>query len=631
MLLTAAVAWLCFDRFGQPDAEGWTHGELTGALRWGALAIVGGALAVPRLTERWRSWLCLAAVALACFTMLAHLLRSTLFSLGGDSQDSGFIIQQLVVARHFGWPVDGTYRGLSAFYPPLYTQLLGKTAAMLDLPAASTWKLGGLVATLIVPALAFFGWARIVGTRAALAVVMLTAFSAPVMHMHKTHEWITLQLFLPWWLACVFGLTRRARGLSARRLAGCALAGGALFATFYYEFFIGGVALLLHWASGMLRGRRPHLRGALVLAGAALVASPYWGPLLIDLVTIDNTPLQQRWFRPSMNDFPLRTGWGWRAMVSWGGVAALLPWGWIGQRFSRIGWLIAREGEQHACVALSALRSFFVAGLLWHVLGRIAAGFDAPILHVKAVPLLYATLFSAFGIGAVVLARRLPSQGLTRVAIAVVVLGAAHQDVRAYGRLGRSKWTRKALEKEGSNPERRALRKTRDVDGLMGKTVLTSEEREEQYLPGFQFLGLSAHYAHPASRFEERYAFVRGLVKLDDARGFCVLLRHNRFDPVDYVWWPPGHRKFVYLDDFPNGVRTGHLTWASDAREGDCLERVGQRGWTRRMLHVRDPGLGAVRDMSPAARELALRYGDSALRAAVRRADPGQNASRGAK
>lgn len=608
LALSGTLAWLLFGAIGQPEAPGWPWGEPVSWFRGAAVLVAVAAMMAPRFPEALRGWLGLGAVSLACMAVAAHLLRTTAFSLGGDSQDSGFIIEQLIAAKYYGWPVDGTYQGLSAFYPPLYTQLLGKLAAAFDFQAAAMWKIFGLAMTILAPAAAYALWTRLTTHATALLIVVGFAFSAPVLHLHKTHEWASLLVFMPWWLGDVMGLARHDGRMSAPGLSAAALVGALIFTTFYYWFFVGAVALLL---AAVLRrracgpGPMLDLPGLAVLAGSALLAAPYWLPLLTDMLTIDNRPMQQRWFSTSMNALPLRLHWDLSGVVELLGMLFLLLVPWPAKK-ERIRAL------------LGGLRVVFVAYLLWYVLGRIAVELDAPILHAKARPMMLYVLYAACAVGAVELATATASSAVARGAIAVALALVAAQNVDAYAGLQGTAWLDKALAKGRDEPERSVLSKTKALNGLRGKTVLTFKRRHIQYMPAFQFLGVSAHYAHPAARFDGRYGLLKGLVLLEDSSAVCLLLRHNAFVPVDYVWWPEKATKVVFLDDFPNGIRNGHLKWKGAGRHGECLAPAGKGGWMKQMLRVQDPGLARAGELGPAARALARRYGDGALRAAIR-------------
>lgn len=86
---------------------------------------------------------------------------------------------------------------------------------------------------------------------------------------------------------------------------------GLIFLTFYYPFFIGallltGRTLRLPFTNTQKLKQLVELRhAAAVCVASAIVAAPYWGPLLLDLITIGTDPMQNRWFTPSMAKIPL--------------------------------------------------------------------------------------------------------------------------------------------------------------------------------------------------------------------------------------------------------------------------------------------------------------------------------------
>jgi hypothetical protein len=231
---------------------------------------------------------------------------------------------------------------------------------------------------------------------------------------------------------------------------------------------------------------------------------------------------------------------------------------------------------------------------------------------VKAVPLLHHTLEAAMVIG-VLTVIGLRSQRWQGPAAAVIVLLALSNHLRSYAAIKDTRGYAKAKSHLKHASERSFRAQTGSLE-LRGKTVLAADVRPLKYGAAFSFLGLGAHYAHPAAQFAQRYAFLRSLVTLDESHDVCVLLRHNRFGPVDYLWWQDGKPLVVYLDNFPRGVRSGHFAWPGAGKHGPCLPTLASRGAMKQWQRVLDPGPAAAAQLSAAAHELAIRYGDGWLR-----------------
>lgn len=617
MVVISALGYIAFRSAGQPGTALGSTEAFTRVVRLTAVVIAGGAVLLPRRVAWLREWLGLAAACSAIAALISYVFRDTFFSLGGDSQDAGFIIQQLTAAKYYGFPVDGTYAGLSAFYPPLYTQVLGKVAAAFDMEAAATWKLGALAMTCVAPVIAFTMWVPLVGRRSAALVVVFYLLANPVQHLHKTHEWLSLFIFVPWWLRYVALDGGSAAGPKRDVLVG-GLWGAAIFCTFYYWFFVAGVALLLTAGWRMSRGRPALGRApALTLLLSAALASPYWLPLLADMIGIDNQPLQQRWYRAYMNRFPVTLSRHWRNLVLLGGALALLLGSWASYRQTHVRPKTGQPAVDAGPAVFAALGALTVGYVAWYLLGRWAVEVEHPILHVKAVPMVRYLLQAGFLLGIATLAGRAgPRVG--RVFAAAAIAGTLAVQVPVYANVGKHKLFEKAKQKGLRKYAERLSKKTRVLGDLRGVTVLAADARQLQYSPAFQFLGLSAHYAHPSARFESRHAFLSELVKLDDSTGVCLLMRHNRFAAIDLMWWPVGATKSVYLDNFPHGVRTGHIRWSGAGRDGACLQRVRTRATLGDFYRVKDPGLDSATGLGPSARRLAQRYGSARLRALTR-------------
>ncbi len=237
-----------------------------GGLLLAALAGLCALAAVQRLRPYTQVAAGVAAGLFAAWIafMLRAALHGTPFSFAGLLGDQG---RMSAMATRYSTSLastDGIVSGVPSEYPPLFPWLVGRTAALVDVPA---WRLVGPAQILTVSAavlIAFLLWRRMVAAPVALvlAAVSLLAFGDP----RKAHEVIVLMAFLPWVPATFGGPPRgRLHWLPAGLI-------GGLMAASYLGFFIWSALGLLVLAAVTMRTVADRRRYLTHLALATLVA-----------------------------------------------------------------------------------------------------------------------------------------------------------------------------------------------------------------------------------------------------------------------------------------------------------------------------------------------------------------------
>ncbi|MCB0188787.1 MAG: arabinofuranosyltransferase, partial [Caldilineaceae bacterium] len=159
---------------------------------------------------RWRETMKFAAaigvVGLFLSFIVMASLRNTPFNLEALSGDQGFYSAYVTKFAHYRSYVDVVYADLPAFYPPLFYYLLGRIAAFLAIEPFQMLKLSVLATTLALPFVLTLVWRRLV----TLPLATVAAFTLLVeQQWYKPAEWITMTIFLPWWLYWVENVTQQ--------------------------------------------------------------------------------------------------------------------------------------------------------------------------------------------------------------------------------------------------------------------------------------------------------------------------------------------------------------------------------------------------------------------------------------
>jgi hypothetical protein len=350
--------------------------------------------------------------------------------------------------------------------------------------------------------------------------------------------------------------------------------GAAIATTYYYPLFLGAVALILLLALRRV-ARRHRLalppvfvrRTWIVLGGTALLSAVFWLPLLASVLTTSGAQAyQNRYLDPSTIDIPL-------PFLTFDLAGVVMLFG--------LGYLVLTVRRSPGSLGLLAI---LAGAYLWFFLGYVGILIGIPLLTVKTNPVIDVTLLAAAGAGAVVAARavwehpavrrRFGRAGLAAGALAVGVVVAVGFGQSAITAIPYVKEQRAARPPSALLAQfTRATRNT-STDSV----VLTDLEQLPELLPLYVFNVWNAHYANPASQFNDRTSFLRHLSDEQDPRLFAAALAANRFDHVDSLAFrPPNNGEFSYtfLDDaFPRGVAQRTFTF----QEGQLSTR-----WFRRV------------------------------------------------
>jgi galactan 5-O-arabinofuranosyltransferase len=546
------------------------------------------------LPERWQFSLSVAAISIFLTVVAALALKATPFTVGAVGGDQRFYAAYVAKYAHFPTYVDGLYRDLPSFYPPLFFYLLGRLAAWLGVEPVYTMKWGLLVTVFLLPFALTALWRRLVDVRLAVAgALALLVYQ----QWYKPAEWLTMTLFVPWWLIWVERAVRQ-------RHWGWILVGGVigalLFQTYYYWFLIGGISLGLGLVARLTRlveedvvayGRN----AAVVLGCTALFSSPYWAPYLYSMMQTGGWEvLQTRWLSAGKIALPLPfTDDSLEGAVL---AAGLLYLG-----------VTARENA-----VSRGLLSLVIALYVWTGLGYVGMLTDHPLLTFRAFPLIDYLLGVAAFLGLLRLwreagARRfwpqgvqwLPRLGATAAVILLLFYGAELlSDLQVNDDF--------TVARAATMPsDRLAALDTLTQGHYQDRVALLGLDHSEllAYRPLFTFLPWSAHYSHPAGHFQARAAFLEKLATIQHPPLFAAALMNNRYDPIDYLLLTPDGRtwRMRYLDDnFPDRTIERRLSFAEQNLTAPYFEARREGSETLiAPVAAQNPGPALAADTAP--------------------------------
>jgi hypothetical protein len=560
----------------------WAVGSVDGAVtRFGGLAryelrtfelllVLVVAVAVVRVVRRrarWDAEVVVAAVASLSAATVTSALRGTPYGLGGlwDS-DQAFRMQSATRFADSWHSADFFYKGLHAYYAPLFPWLEGRAAVLFDVPAWHMIKIAEIVGAFVAPLLAYALWKRIVPDR--LAAFMAVATLTTGIVVYEPYALVVLVSVVPWWLHAMHGVRRPdVRPLHPVVLG---LIGALLFSTYYYYLFVCVIVAAIYIAVERRYGqlswaqvRRALLVFAVTVAGSA----PFWSLLVRDIVTAaEYRPLNNRYFLAGFADLALPM-----FEASALGVVCLL-----GLVF--LVWTAREELSRSLLVFLAAV-------YVWHAAGYVMIMFGVPLMSFKMRELVPLILICA----AVLAVHRLAAQArqrfdearvrrLTVVLVAGLCLLAAdryvggilddeltplaHNTVLPDGTMPRHATGTPDADRQ--LPPAEDLRRAIDAryHGPGHPVVLSDRQDLYAFYPYYGFVEYQFAYSHPTAQFRDRIAVLQWLQSVPWPDQFANAMVSNPYDRIDVVVLQrtDGCLRFRYQDEnYPDGVKSREL------------------------------------------------------------------------
>lgn len=539
--------------------------------------------------------------------VLVYLFRDTEFALNAVHEDAGFSTAIATKYTEYWRSVDFTYRTLPAFYPSLYQFILGKLSALLDVPTYRMMKYGMCASAFLMPLLSYALWKTVVGRHLAAFVTYIVLcgeiardshpgeWPGAVFLAYKPYEYMALAMFVPWWLRYVEGisLSARERARTPGFFVFGAVVGASIFLTYYYWFFVGLLYLVVRlvadvrWPDSRERLCAEFEGRAAPLALTALVAAPFWVPLVVSRVVSGGEPLSNRWFEPGMLQLPRIISPDLIGLVQLLGVVCAVAF-------------FRRNPVARVIVLM------LVSVPLWHLAGHVGMLIDAPLLHAKMnhIVLHLTAGGSALGLwlaGDVGEPWQRRASMLCSIVICLVFVTYGQEFIRIKD---------SALFERANVARAPALfrdhEKTRPFHGTV---FLTNVYDFNRYVPVFYFINENAHYAHPASHFRERIKFLSLISRSTNPTFIAWMLAYNEFDRVAFTWLQGGSL-VVFDDNFPH--RETHQR--VDIGFPPALFDTG--------YFTREPVAADLYRLEPPARQAYVGFSDRELLAAQHYAEP---------
>jgi hypothetical protein len=425
--------------------------------------------------------------------------------LGGFGGDNSFSMVMVANFMHSNSSSDVTYRGLSSFYPFYFYYGVAKMANLFDLTLYKALKYGVFITIYFMPIATYYLWKNIYSPQKSFMMVLSTLFILSIsIFFRKTYELISLVLIVPWWIY-YFNISR----LPKEAVVG-GLIGGLLFGTFYYWFF--PLVLASIWIIiGGFREFVEHIRYyGLFLLSFLLSSSFYLFPYINDLLIYGSEPFQNRYFTAQLLHIPLESITSLRDFLLFCGFAYLI---------------LFRKGLVERYILIILISSY-----IWILLGHIGIIMDTPLLVNKLNIFIYLLLSFGFGLLLYEGGRYVDRGSLIVVALILMTTALFTQISDLYS--SKELKSAKEFKLDSRWSDQKSISLLKDSNILADRSRMFSSSTHNIHF----FTTWSSCYTHPASRLSQRIIFLHLLSQSSNPNFISWILRHNRFDPIEFVW-----------------------------------------------------------------------------------------------
>jgi len=492
-------------------------------------------------------------LSVSLFSGLAYLVmiykyHVTWWGLQGDEIFVAANLQKMAAGHFFS---DFFYNFLPPFYPPLYFWVIGLIAFIFDFSGVTAAHVGIFLTIIAVPLLAYFcqryyfknfsGKGFLPWQSALIACLIMVVYDKTAIIL-KPYEFISAVLVVFWTIFLLNDL--QTLPLSKKQRIFYSISGSILFLTFYFWFFIVGLAIGIYRLFSRAKFWNFYKELSIIGTSILIISAVYIVPLIYSYWRYGSENWQSGFL--TMSDFNLYLPF-----------VLFTPFGLL----SLIGLISLVVYFKNNLV--KALASLLIACYLWQITNALTMiFFQATFLPAKPFIFLAGTILmiaAGYGIGQVCekLKLNIYLKFLFFILAFVffsnqLLFGAFIYDPSVQNQITKIK--------NYSKPEIAYLEnKIKSVEGLEEMVVLSGGIPElSAYLPLNYYLSYNIHFSHPAAHFSQRYNFVKSLATAKDALVFYQMIKSAPLEKIDalLLFKGEGDYPFIFwIDNFPDGAK----------------------------------------------------------------------------
>lgn len=552
-LLLAYSFLLCFIIAGLPiDNEllGDFTLEIFPRLLCGITLLLAGGIFL--FEEKYNSWFSKEWGLLNIFIVLSFGMIFTLFhhsSVGLNSLigDAYFNTAMITKYKYFNSLTDFNYLGLSSSYPALYHYTIGKLAAITGTEALKATHFEYYLAYCVLSIPLFLLLKRAVHSIVAIAFIFFIFLNFPVNNFFKPYEFISSIFFITWWLVFI-----ETKHFSLKKILIGGLVGAAIFATYYYWFFIAAVYLSFSFLweisqTGISSFWRNRKQTIYTLTAAAALSSFYWLPLFFDFMKYGVDSLQNMWLTEEMLQFSfLESKPLFVQLISGAGLVFLF---------------LFRQNK-----VMEILLKLLAAIVFWYTLGYLMFYFKKPLVADKLHYLIYAICALAF-FQAVFFCIKWNETFIKRIPLltfSLLIFFGCNNFIAIkahpfYNTMKNSNFPKYQTDKN-------------EILRYKNKVMLCDRQYINAFIPVHYFININAHFSHPASRFRERLQFLTDLQQIQNPEVLAWFFTYNKFNQIDLLYFTQNPSFTIHDDNFPHGLQAVDITFTPALLQSQYIE-----------------------------------------------------------
>jgi len=464
------------------------------------------------------------------------ILDGTPYYLYGYSGDQKFRQAMVLKFMTFFSLGDFYYKDLPAFYPPLYYYLQAIFAKIFSIEAYKMAKIGQILIFALFPVILYYFWRKIVSPLQAIIITFLAFLYcnySNAAQFFSPHTFLAYALFIPWWFIYVDPV--KVQQKTAKYYITGGIIGAVIFLTYFYVFAIGFFYILLKsisekWLMSQSFIKWPDIKNKVYVLGlAAIFSAVYWLPLLISIVENGADRSRGGWYHIGYPGISFQF-----LQFSFTGIILL----------AGIFYLLRRLNRR----LNRGLALFVVSVIMFHLVGSISGALGVSLNITKSTNIFFFQLAAPI-IGLMIASfcrrdRVNRKKSIISFAAMYVVLLILLNNVNGIAKSEGAKRARTSVPTWNTSSE--------EMKDRSGDVFLLGDPAVPSFYPVFSFLNVNEHYAHPASRYLDRYKFLFYLQSINNPYLLNVALRHNIYDKVDY-FMPQLHKgEFAITASFSN-------------------------------------------------------------------------------
>ncbi|MFX1443903.1 MAG: arabinofuranosyltransferase [Promethearchaeota archaeon] len=477
------------------------------------------------------------------FAGYLFLFYNTHWGYNGLLADNIYRTAFITKMYYSGYPQDFAYKGLSAFYAPLYWYCLALIAIIFQIPPYKMIRIGMLITVYVIPIVLFNLWKKIYEQKIAFTITIISTIY--LLSPYIIDHIVSALIFIPFFLYYFENYKNKAFTKFDYIKGG--IIGAISFCTYFLYFLIIPIYYLIQLIQDKdeLRKKFKHLNYLTI--SLLVFSSWYWGPLLKDIILLGFESHQNRYFSMEILTYPLL---GYLGLSVWSISHAL-----------GIVYIIKKYKKS---IDLKILGNLLIAVHIIFLIGLIAVIIKFPIMHYRFMTLstyilmvsssIFYVKFFLFLAENEILKNTNVKINLYQIEIFLLTVIFITQNTSNWYYLTQTSGYEAAQGGNSMDEQRKIFEKLDYED----KVFLTNEWKITMYLPIYLFLLPNPYYNHPSALYNQRIEFLVELSECDSSKEFYDKIMNNKFGPIDYFYLElkDNNTKLVLevaVENFPEG------------------------------------------------------------------------------